>query len=532
MDMELITKNIVSQNTGCRGSMQMTLEDDINVTDSKPDIDKIIKLKSELRMDSVTPSEDRVILRGELFFSLLYLTNDDLRLVHNMQGQIPFEETMNLDGLLPESDVICHFDLEDCQARLINSRKVSIRALISLRCFQEQQEEISAGTDISVSPADMPGSSAEGLHCLYDEFSLTTLSHQKKDVFRIKDQIVLPKGKPNIETILYYEITTQNLQHRPIEGGIRILGDLKVFILYLPENEERRLEYLDVELPFDNVLTCEECTEDMIPDIELLSSNQFLEVRPDEDGENRILEIELGLNYRIKFYEDEQFRYLKDAYSTSCTLELERREVDTKKLLMKNQSILRIADRIRIEQENQPVLQICNATGTVKIDEQTITTEGIQLEGIVDLDILYITENDDSPLAMMKGTLPFTHLIEIKGISPDDDYELQTQVSQINVMMLDSQEIEAKVILNLCAFVFVHDKEKIITDITEKPLDMERLQEMPGLVGYIAEEPGSLWNIAKAYNTTVEDIMKLNGLERDYVNTGDRLLFVKQIDGI
>lgn len=532
--MELMTRNIYSQNMTCRSGMQMTLEEDVNVADSKPDIDKIIKVQGEVLMGQITPEEDRITLKGELVFSLLYFTKDDLRPVHNMKGQIPFEETLNLEGLQPEDDILYHFDIEDLQTSLINSRKVSIRAILEVRCCQETQEEIAAGTDIISSLEDRTEENVsempKGLHCLYDEFSLTKLTSQKKDVFRIRDQVILPKGKPNADTVLYYEIETRNLQHRTVDGGIRFLGDLKLFVLYLPENEERKLEYLDMELPFDEVLSCEECTEEMIPDIELLFTNKLLELRPDEDGENRLLEVELNLNLRIRFYEDEQIQYLKDAYSTACALDLKRKQVQTRKLLMKNQSMLRISDHIRIANTDVPVLQICNATGSVKIDEQTIVEDGIELEGIVDIDILCITEDDDMPLTLAKGTLPFTHTIEIKGISPEDDYELDASISQMNVMMIDGQEIEAKVTLNLCAFCFTHSEEEIITEIEELPLDMEALQAMPGVIGYISEKSGSLWDIAKSYHTTIEDIMSLNGLEKDFINAGDKILLVKQIE--
>lgn len=199
---------------------------------------------------------------------------------------------------------------------------------------------------------------------------------------------------------------------------------------------------------------------------------------------------------------------------------------------MKNQSVVRVSDRIHVNQDTDAILQICNATGTIQIDEQEIIENGISLEGVVELEILYITENDERPLAIARGTIPFTHTIEIRGISPEDDYELQSTINQISVIMLDSQEIEAKIILNLCAFVFTHNTQQIITQIQEQPLDMEHLQSMPGLVGFIAEKEGSLWNIAKEYNTTVENIMQLNQLDHDYVKPGDRLLLLKQIDGI
>lgn len=122
--------------------------------------------------------------------------------------------------------------------------------------------------------------------------------------------------------------------------------------------------------------------------------------------------------------------------------------------------------------------------------------------------------------------------IEIKGIQPEDDYELQSAISQISIMMLDNQEVEVKVILNLCAFVFTHGNQEIITQIQTLPLDMEKIQAMPGLVGFIVQKEDSLWNIAKTYNTTIESIMELNHLENENVKPGDRLLLLKQVDGI
>lgn len=534
--MELSTRNIHTQGIVCRSDMQITLEDDVNVPDTKPDIEQLVKTQGEIQITNVTPNEGKVTIKGNLTFSLLYLTTEDLRPVHNMRGQIPFDETINMDGLLADREVMCHFDLEDCQANLINSRKISVRAIVSLHCCQETQEEIAAGIDIvssEASRADMEQlTTPDGLHRHFNQFALTRLVNHKKDVFRIKDELSLPKGKSNIDTVLYYEMTPQNLQSRIVEDGVRFLGDLQLFLLYIPENEERRLEYLETEFPFDSVVHCEDCTEEMISDIEILNSTKDLEIKTDEDGENRILDIELNLNLRMKFYADETFDYLEDAYSTACSLELNKEKINTTKLLMKNQSVVRVSDRIHINQDDDTILQICNATGNVQIDEQEIVENGIELEGVVDLDILYITENDDRPLATAKGTIPFTHTIEIKGIQPEDDYELQSTISQISVIMLDGQEIEAKIILNLCAFVFTHNKQEIITQIQEQPLDMERIQAMPGLVGFIVEKDGTLWNIAKEYNTTVESIMELNHLDTDHVKQGDRLLLLKQIDGI
>lgn len=94
-------------------------------------------------------------------------------------------------------------------------------------------------------------------------------SHQK-DLFRIKDETSLPKGKPSCENVLYYELSTQGLATRLVDDGIRITGDLLIFVLYTPEDDERNLEYFETELPFDGIVSCSGCHEDMVADIEIV----------------------------------------------------------------------------------------------------------------------------------------------------------------------------------------------------------------------------------------------------------------------
>ena len=59
--------------------------------------------------------------------------------------------------------------------------------------------------------------------------------------------------------------------------------------------------------------------------------------------------------------------------------------------------------------------------------------------------------------------------------------------------------------------------------------DLERLESMPGIVGYIVQPGDSLWKIAKKFHTTVEAVMEANGLSSDALMPGDRLILVKTV---
>jgi hypothetical protein len=307
---------------------------------------------------------------------------------------------------------------------------------------------------------------------------------------------------------------------------------LRVFVLYVPEDEDRRMEYLETELPVDGMVQCPGCHEAMIPDISFVPQEGSLEIKGDEDGERRILDLEQTLELTMKFYEEKSLEILQDAYSTAWELSLTREAAEYEELLMKNQNMIRLTEQIKPQEDGGKMLELCTATGTIQIDEQTVENDGIALEGVVELDILYITENDARPLGRTKGMIPFQHFLEIKGMKPDNHYLLQTDISQITVMMPDAGEIDAKVTINLGAIVFTQIVQTTVVKMDESPQDLERLQQMPGIVGFIAGQNSSLWDLAKEYQTSPESIMELNGLATQEIHPADRLILVKQVDGL
>ena len=56
----------------------------------------------------------------------------------------------------------------------------------------------------------------------------------------------------------------------------------------------------------------------------------------------------------------------------------------------------------------------------------------------------------------------------------------------------------------------------------------EELENRPGIVGYFVKNGDTLWNLAKKYNTTVENIKEVNHMEKEDVNKGDKILIFKQ----
>ena len=75
--MELLKKNIHMDRTRAEAVTQITLEDDVNIPENKPDISSLNLEKGALVIDEIKPGTDCVNVRGRLVFYVLYHTSEE-----------------------------------------------------------------------------------------------------------------------------------------------------------------------------------------------------------------------------------------------------------------------------------------------------------------------------------------------------------------------------------------------------------------------------------------------------------------------
>lgn len=520
---DLVKKNIHMNKLKCKCNTQLTLDDDFNVPDVKPDIDRIVKEQGVISLIEVKALSGKLLLRGELSFNLLYVSADDARPVHNIVGKLPFEETINMDDTTSDNNVSVKWEIEDLSTTLINSRKISVRSIVAFTCNAEDvyDEETAVGIE-----------NCNDVEYRNQRVDVTQLALNKKDTYRIKDEITMPSGKPNVFEVLYYELELRNVETRLVDGKISLKGDILLFVLYAAEDEEQPIQFYETELPFNGVVECSGCNESMISDICISVLSKSLEVKADSDGEERIFDLEIVLDLDVKAYEEESLDLLSDLYSTTRDLRPTYQETNFENIVTKNNSKARILDHVMIDSNAPKVLQICNATGNIKVDDTTIVPGGIQVEGVIYIQLLYITDEDTKPLGCAKGIIPFTQVVEVKNIENNCKYNIKPAIEQLSVMMLDSNDIEVKCAIGLDTIVFKQIRLHIITDVMEEPMDSNKLQEMPSMTGYIVKSGDSLWTVAKNYYTTVDSIKEMNDLDSDTISPGQHLLLIKKVDTI
>lgn len=518
--MELKREDIQMLRVKSRATNQATFDADYNVPDAKPDIGRMIQSKGDVSMDEVRLSDGHAFLKGSLNVDLLYV-GDEEKKVYSLSAKLPLEETLNLEGIVSGDKMCLKWEIEDLSVHLIHSRKMNIKAIVTFYAVVDELTGIRLPVELD----------EDGISVQKKQMRLLSLAVHKKDTLRLKEEISLASNKPNIAELLWYHIEVRGLDLRPEDNVVKAKGELAVFVLYAGDDEGNPLQWLEYSLPFSGEVECSGCNGEMIPNMEAAVINQGIEVKPDADGEERVLLADVVLELDMKLYQEEEHEVIMDVYTPLKECIPHGRPEVLESLLVRNFSKCRLSDRIEVKENQGKILQICHSQGKVKIDKTEIVENGIQAEGIVHMKILYSVGNDDMPFYSMEAMIPFTHVVEARGITPECEYFLKTDLEQLSTTMVDSNEIEVKAAVSLNVLVMRQEEAVIIDHVEEKPLDMEKIRSMPGITVYMVKPEDTLWDIAKRFYTTVEEIRSLNELEDEKVSPCQPLLLVKKVEG-
>ena len=144
--LKLIKTNIHMNRWKRDAAVQITLDDDFIVPDTMDDVSQVIMAAGDIQVESVKNSSDKVTVRGKLSFQVLYRKEEGG--LQTLAGQIPFEEPVNVPEMDDRDSVSVSWELEDLNAGVINSRKLSVKAIVTLKVRAETLSDAEAAVDV------------------------------------------------------------------------------------------------------------------------------------------------------------------------------------------------------------------------------------------------------------------------------------------------------------------------------------------------------------------------------------------------
>jgi len=479
------------------------IEEDFVVPDVKPDILNTIRTNGTVCIYKKEVMDGKVKIDGSINVYIMYLADDEISSIRSLNTTLSFSQTVDFEtvkeGMILEDKVL----LKSLECRVINGRKINVKAMLDLELKILSNEELEFVKEIN---------EIKDIQVLDKTLTLNSLLGSGTTKVYAKDTIVID-NLDNLTEIMKVDFTIINKETKISYNKVLVKADACVKMVYL--TEDNRICTTSNLIPVMGFIDMPDVTDENLCDIKYEVKNML--VKPNNIEEHSIyIEAEIEINAHV--YQTKQLNIIQDLYSPSINLTYSRKQIQAiaQKEIIKD--ICSIREKQFISEIGNHKIYDVDIKPT--ITNQTILKDRIVYEGEIELNILFDTEGS-SRVGLKNISLPFTYNMDCIGANPTSKVETNIEITLQDFVVMPDESIDIKIDLEFIANLSNNQQIQVIEEIK---IDETRQNERYSLIIYFVKPGDTLWNIAKKFRSTVSNIVKMNEIEdENKINIGDQL---------
>ena len=476
------------------------------VPDYCPDIARIIDASGCLFLRKYELTDGKVSVSGSIKMTLLYMAEDGIR---SLDYAIPLDYT--LEGRLSgASEVMLEGKIDSCEVRMLNPRKVFSRVSVNVCVTPYAPATITACGDV----AEKEAYKIETL-CETHEVSLIQAVREKDFVF--SEEVVLSSAKEPIRDILRTKSKLRVTECRSVGSKLILKGIACLDMLYLTQGGT--LAQLSSELPFsqivdgldgaDGELSCDASLRLTGCEVRIGSENA-----PDDA---HTVSLKLMICAFVLLRRTQKLCCIADLYSTAYDLAAKSEQVElspSPETFVRTQTV---REQIETGVAVQSILCADVSFGSAAL---TQSDAGSTLRTSALIKVLYLDESGSPLLAerrvevTLDTDVPAAMKASVRCVCAGD---ISASISASGIEVRFPAE-----------FTLISSVAPCYPCLTALSAE-ERKEpdgETPSLVLRMLKKGETLWNLAKQYRTTVEDILKANELTEEAAAAIGQMLLI------
>lgn len=516
-----LTKELININQIIGGDFSQTLvEGDIIVPDVKPDIARILQVDGIVVINNKEVQQDKVLVSGNVNFKILYAPEGTDKAVKSINASSSFTHSVDVKSARPNMKARIESDIEHIEFTTLNSRKINVKAVVSIDCNVENMVSLDMITNIA----------GEGdVQVRKKSIKTYSIVAESDNPFIVRDDLEIPAGKPSIKDILKIDTKVTGRDVKVINDKVVVKGELNVCTLYVGEMDNDSIQFMEHEIPFTEIFDVEEVREDMYCDLVYDIKDVYFNVQEDSDGDTRVLSIEATMNAFTRVSQEVFVDVVVDSYSPEGDISLDKKTFNIDEIIDDSRSQTTIKQIIDLPADVPNIAQIYNVITKPYVTESLVEDNRVVVEGVIDTYILYLADSEENPVYSFKQEIPFKHIIDVKDAVPDMTCDVKAEVTHCSYSMNAASEIEVRCIIGVESKVIKTTRVELITHAEISPFSVDSINSCPSITIYFVQKGDTLWDIAKHYHITMEEITKVNEIqENDVLPPGKQLLIPRR----
>lgn len=511
MNIETINETINSTKLLSHEKKIKVVEGDMSVPDIKPDILSLVSVDNDVYITKEQIENNKLNIEGMLDICAIYMSEDETGSLKSLNNVYNFYDTLEIENLNENSiiDLKVHKGATEC--KVINGRKLNIKAPITLDVKAINNCEYNVAKDVV---------DDRNIEIQKSKMNINTLCDCKSQEVELNENVTLNENSEPIGEILKANIKIINEDYKISYNKILAKADAVVKIIYIADNEKQSLETFEATIPVMGFIDYDGINDNM--DVKLDFSVMSFVIRPIyQDLKSLSFSVESRICVKASIYKKFEAELISDIYEPDKELKCDYEKIEViQNVVNQSEKIEMVQGLLIPELDNITVL---NIEANPNVLNKNVLDGKLALEGNIEFNILYYNDNKKI-LENKKMELPFQQVVKINELQSTMDADVKINVENIEYKKTDDSQMQIKLDLNINVSV---EKINYITGIkTIESADVE-LPKMPSIIIYYVKSGDTLWNIAKKYRTTVKDLMENNNLTDDKILPNQQLIIKK-----
>lgn len=337
----------------------------------------------------------------------------------------------------------------------------------------------------------------------------------------IAKENILLNSEEKVMEILKKEVRIINKDFKVSYNKVVAKSELSVKILYL--TEEGKINYVEKTIPIMGFIDMENVTEENICELKYCMKNIL--VKLNNTDENSIyLEVEVEIS--CYSYETKDIELVQDVYTPFSNIQYKQKTVKAMVGLQNINDIYQLKEQISDSEISNS--RIYNVSTTSSINNVKIVGTKAIYEGEVSVNILY-ESTEVTRIDKKEFKFPINYELNILEGMSEENLDIMVDVEKYEISS-QTDNIQINIDLNISTKMFKTIELNIIENLEEK--DLEEKEEY-SIIVYFVKAGDTLWNIAKKYRSTVENIKQINNIEdEDKLEINQQLFIPRYVEKV
>lgn len=519
MAVELIKDLLKIDYTIGKDYTETMVDTEMKVPEEKT-INKILNVYGSVRITDSRITKDKISVDGTVDFKVLYSANDEFKSIQSVNKVEEFSEEISINGINDKMVQEIKYHIEHIESSLIDENKISLNAVLKLFGKVQAENKIDIVKNVE---------GTKGLQVKKENIKYNDVIGTNVNKFTVKEVFEIKEGLPDVVDVLRVNSKAYERETKVVDGKIIVAGVVETLIMYFGDDEVNKINHVTYELPFTQFIEMNGATKDMNCNLRLEVDDTSIETSEDINGDFRLVNVSSKIKVHSKVYNAVEKEVTIDTYSTEKKIDVKKEKVSISENIGVATSREIIKGAINVASENEIIKNIYNVNAKPILSDYRIIDDKVIIEGFVIADMLYVDE-DSGDIRDSSIDLPFKTYVDIEGIDEGMECEADILLDDIKYNKSNSREVNVEVSIRNEVSVNRIKNIDIVTEVQETDEMIDKFNR-PSITVYVVQPGDTIWNIAKRYNTTEQELIDTNDINSpENLMPGEKIIIEKNIE--